>query len=534
MGGGNSARPGQQPYQQPNIYQQQQQGQPQFQQQGQPQYLNAQATGYPGQLQPQHTAFQNPLQQQQQSQNLSQQSQLSSQPTQQQYTQYGISQPSQPQSNPSFQQPAPLISQQTAFQPQQQQQFQQQQQPAIQQQQAPQPTGLSSSQMASSFMSSSSNQASASSSKPQGSKIPNIRLSFITASDQAKFEQLFKSATGDKQAISGDQARDILMRSKLQGESLAQVWTLADTTKSGQLLFPEFALAMYLCSLRLTGKELPATLPEKVRNEVSSMVDIISFGIPDEKPLPPIKSNAPDFFDSRTDSRSPPAIQQPQPQQSNLSILQTLNSQPTGMMPQMTGYQQGQFIQNQQTGLPIQQTGFQSQGGYQGPRPPMPPIPTGYESQIAPLSSQPTGLPGQWGFVNAPATGLPNIDALHHQMMPQAGRSGGFSSAGLSGNATIPWAVTKDEKKIYDEIFKAWDGFGKGFIGGDQAIEIFGQSGLNKSDLEKVWTLSDPNNRGKLNTDEFAVAMHLIYRKLNNYPIPARLPPELTPPCLKE
>jgi len=36
-----------------------------------------------------------------------------------------------------------------------------------------------------------------------------------------------------------------------------------------------------------------------------------------------------------------------------------------------------------------------------------------------------------------------------------------------------------------------------------------------------------------LNTDEFAVAMHLIYRKLNNYPIPARLPPELTPPSTR-
>jgi hypothetical protein len=292
---------------------------------------------------------------------------------------------------------------------------------------------------------------------------------------------------------------------------------------------------MYLCNLKLNGKTMPSTLPEKVKNEVGSMVDIISFGVPeDSKPLPTIQSNAPDFFDSRNSNKSPPLIQQPQPQQSNTSLLASLQAQPTGFMPQMTGYP-GQ-MQMQQTGLAPQQTGYPGMPqptGYNGPRPPMPPMPTGYASNVAPLNAQPTGIPGQWGLVNTPATGLPNIDALHRQMMPQAGRDSGFSTVGLVGNATIPWAVTKDEKKIYDDIFRAWDGMGKGYVSGDQAIEIFGQSGVDKPELERVWTLSDPTNRGRLNMDEFAVAMHLIYRKLNGYPVPNRLPPELTPPSTR-
>jgi hypothetical protein len=176
--------------------------------------------------------------------------------------------------------------------------------------------------------------------------------------------------------------------------------------------------------------------------------------------------------------------------------------------------------------------------GYTGPRPPMPPMPTGFGSNLSPsqtggLVAQPTGIPGQWGFVNAPASGLPNIDALKQQLMPQPGREGGFSAAGLSGNASIPWAITKEEKKIYDDLFRAWDGLHKGFIGGDTAIEIMGQSGLARNDLEAIWTLADPHNRGRLNMDEFAVAMHLIYRKLNGYPVPNRLPPELIPPSTR-
>jgi hypothetical protein len=288
---------------------------------------------------------------------------------------------------------------------------------------------------------------------------------------------------------------------------------------------------MYLCNLKLTGKDLPNSLPERVKNEVSSMVDIISFGVGDEQSSRPTPaSNAPRFDESSH-------IQQPQPQASNSQLLSSLVSQPTafgqqpmGMQPQPTGFQQPQ------------PTGFgQAPGGYNGPRPPMPPMPTGFGSSLtpgqtgmAPLNAQPTGMPGQWGLVNNPASGLPNIEALASRMMPQTGREGGsHTTVGLTGNATIPWAITKGEKKLYDDTFRAWDGMGKGYISGSQALEIFGQSGLPKPDLERVWTLSDSADRGRLNLDEFAVAMHLIYRKLNGYPIPARLPPELVPPSTR-
>ena len=343
----------------------------------------------------------------------------------------------------------------------------------------------------------------------------------------------------------------ILVSPKLLGADLSRV--LSDTTKSGQLLFPEFALAMYLCNLKLVGKDLPQALPERIANEVSSMVDIISFGVPDDRPQALPRSNAPNF-DSPSRSTSSPNIQQPQPQASNSQLLTQLTSQPTGFAsqyipPQLTGLpQQPTGLTSQQSAFRPQATGFQqvpqapSYSGLQPPQPPMPPIPTGFNSNLPqsqtnthppPLNAQPTGAPGQWGFVNSPASGLPNIDALHQRMMPQPGREGGFTTAGLSGSATVPWAVTKDEKKIYDHLFTAWDGFNKGFIGGDVAIEVMEQSGLEKSDLEKIWTLSDPGNRGRLDKDEFAVAMHLIYRKLNGYPVPNRLPPELVPPSTR-
>lgn len=289
---------------------------------------------------------------------------------------------------------------------------------------------------------------------------------------------------------------------------------------------------MYLCNLRLVNKPLPTSLPDNVKNEVSSMVDIINFSIADEANSA-AATNASDF--ARQATPTPPTIQAPQPLSNNSQLLQ---AQMTGFPSQPTGFPGQQGLQSQQTGFPGGLNNPQPTG-YTGPRPPMPPMPTGFVGGLspataAPLNAQPTGQPGQWGLVNAPASGLPNIDALHARMMPQAGREQqSYTTTGLSGNAVIPWAITKDEKRRYDELFRAWDGLHKGFIGGDQAIEIMGQSGLEKTDLERIWTLSDNGNKGRLDLDEFAVAMHLIYRKLNGYPIPNTLPPELIPPSTR-
>ena len=470
-------------------------------------------------------------------------------PSQQQYT--GYSGPVPHQNHPQAPQQQPQYTGYLSPQQQPPQQAPNQQtshigQPALQ---MPQKTGQTSSEIAASFSSTPAATPPAPPVPNAGAKIPKIRLSFLTATDQAKFEQLFKSAVGGGQALDGEKVKDLLVRSKLPGTDLVKIWTLSDTTKSGQLLFPEFALAMYLCNLKIVGKELPQSLPEKIRNEVSSMVDIISFGVPDDRPQAPPRTNAPNFD---VPSSLAQGIQQPQPQASNSQLLSQITSQPTGFAsqyipPQPTGLGGQQQFQQQSTGLQQpQQIAYQQNPkatGYQGPRPPMPQILASYGPNLSPsqtgmpsampLNAQPTGRPGQWGLVNAPATGLPNIETLQQRMMPQPGREGGYTTAGLSGSATVPWAVTKDEKRIYDELFKAWDGFKKGFIGGDAALEVMGQSGLPKADLEKIWTLSDPGNRGRLDMDEFAVAMHLIYRKLNGYPVPNQLPPELVPPSSK-
>ena len=168
LGGVNNARPGASQYGQS------------FSQAGQQQQLsNGFAPGAP--LQQQYTGF--PSQNQQQNLQAPQQQQ------QPQYTGY----------------PQQFSQASASHGPQQQQQQQYQTgQPQQQHQQfTPQKTGQTSSQIAASFSSTPAQTSGASQQPASGTKIPKIRLSFLTATDQAKFEQLFKSAVGDGQALDG-------------------------------------------------------------------------------------------------------------------------------------------------------------------------------------------------------------------------------------------------------------------------------------------------------------------------------------------
>lgn len=116
---------------------------------------------------------------------------------QQQYTGY----PSQghPQGfQPLQQQQQPQYA---GFTPQSQQQFQ----PSLPSQSpvAPKQTGQTSSQIAQSFQTTPAATPSVPQPLTNSSKIPKIRLSFLSAQDQAKFEQLFKSAVGTEQSLDG-------------------------------------------------------------------------------------------------------------------------------------------------------------------------------------------------------------------------------------------------------------------------------------------------------------------------------------------
>lgn len=194
-----------------------------------------------------------------------------------------------------------------------------------------------------------------------------------------------------------------------------------------------------------------------------------------------------------------------------------LRAQPTGFMPQQTGFAP------QPTGFggagrgmppvpPVPQQFQQQQSQFRAPPPP-PPMPQSQFQTGAPsfLSAQPTGFPPGGRLLSQPtgmsplmpqATGImdPRLMLMQNTFLPNAPNfAGGMPAGGQSlqqsfnqtnqerGKPRMSWALTKAEKKNYDQIFRAWDQQGSGFISGQVALEVFGQSGLEKNDLARIW-----------------------------------------------
>ncbi|CAG8808099.1 20421_t:CDS:2, partial [Racocetra persica] len=169
---------------------------------------------------------------------------------------------------------------------------------------------------------------------------------------QVEFEKLYIQGVTGGRYLTGEGARGILLRSKLPSDALAKIWTLSNVTANEYLTFPEFALAMYLTSLKLKGQELPNKLPDSIFNEQ---------------------------------------------QFSGLSMV--------------------------------------------------------------PSVSQYSSVPANSGI-----SVMPGMVPFTQRMMPQQNPQQQYSTAGLQGNAKIPWAVTQEEKNQYRAIFRQWDSTGLGYL----------------------------------------------------------------------
>ncbi|KAL1730302.1 hypothetical protein EV714DRAFT_211293 [Schizophyllum commune] len=149
----------------------------------------------------------------------------------------------------------------------------------------------------------------------------------------------------------------------------------------------------------------------------------------------------------------------------------------------------------------------------------------GFPPQPSPLHQQYTGQrPIQPNMTGNRVVSTPSL--------PARPAAAAFGSQAF-GTAQPAWDVTPTEKANSDKFFDGLDTAKLGYIEGDVAVPFMLQSNLPEDDLARVWDLADINNDGRLNRDGFAIAMHLIQKKLAGQEIPATLPPTLIPPSMR-
>ncbi|KAI4486108.1 hypothetical protein M0804_006597 [Polistes exclamans] len=97
-----------------------------------------------------------------------------------------------------------------------------------------------------------------------------------------------------------------------------------------------------------------------------------------------------------------------------------------------------------------------------------------------------------------------------------------------------PWVVSAEDQIAADKLFLQADMDMDGFVSGLEIKDVFLQSGLPQPVLAHIWGLCDTCQSGKLNKEQFALAMWLIKQKLRNIDPPTTLKPEMVPPSLRK
>lgn len=186
------------------------------------------------------------------------------------------------------------------------------------------------------------------------------------------------------------------------------------------------------------------------------------------------------------------------------------------------------------------------------------PVPPVLPVDMIPLSKRVRGssLPGAVPVLPAvppilPVAGLPSaltnisgpaLPVLPGPVLPSVAVPGFTTTAvpivpgmptGRNSPVSAKWVVTAAEKAQYDEMFVRADGDMDGFVNGAEIKDIFLQSGLPQLVLAHIWTLCDSRTAGKLNSEQFALAMYLVQQTLKGIEPPAQLSPDMIPPSMR-
>ncbi|WAQ92186.1 hypothetical protein PtA15_16A92 [Puccinia triticina] len=151
-----------------------------------------------------------------------------------------------------------------------------------------------------------------------------------------------------------------------------------------------------------------------------------------------------------------------------------------------------------------------------------PPIP-GSLSNSSPLRQSSTGSMIRPQYTGRSASGAPSA-------LPS-----GISSI-ISSPTALAWDISSTELAQSNIYFDSLDTNRLGYITGDRAVPFMMESKLPGEILARIWDLADIRGEGKLNREEFAVAMRLIQDTLAGgaESLTAKLAPGMVPPSLRE
>ncbi|TFK42793.1 hypothetical protein BDQ12DRAFT_676809 [Crucibulum laeve] len=390
-----------------------------------------------------------------------------------------------------------------------------------------------------------------------------------TPAELAIVSQIFAQSDPQKLGVlTGDVAVRVFTGAKLPSTVLGEIWNIADEDNKGWLPKRGVAIAVRLIGHAQNGEKVTTALlnkpgPLPVIEGVSTVSQHnTGMSVPKSPPpgFPPLTPQDKAKFNNLFAKSGPSNglltgekardifVKSKLPNDKLLQIWNLADTQDRGALDSVDfaigmyfiqGLMSGQitFIpSNLPPGLYQQAGGSPAQGSIVSHM-------TGTGGSFSPMAStfsqrnqiQPQ-LTGQAQPLQPDYTGLSQSRAPTLPARPAAASGIGSSAFGgrpITNSSANQWDVTPTEKSNADRFFDDLDSQKRGYIEGDVAVPFMLESKLSGEVLAQIWDLSDINNDGRLTRDGFAVAVHLIQKKLAGGEIPAALPQSLVPPSMR-
>ncbi|KAL1837513.1 hypothetical protein VTJ49DRAFT_3680 [Mycothermus thermophilus] len=377
---------------------------------------------------------------------------------------------------------------------------------------------------------------------------PNLNL---TPEEKRVYGQLFRQADSDNVGVvTGDVAVKFFEKTRLDSRILGEIWQIADQENRGFLTPSGFGVALRLIGHAQAGRE---PVPE-LALQPGPLPKFEGINITPAPPPPPPPALQAQTTGAPGPIRIPPLTPEKVAQYAGLFERQNLQG---NLLP---GEAAKQIFEK--SGLPNDVLGriwmladTEQRGAL---------VLTEFVIAMHLLTSIKTGalralptilpaalyeaatrrphvgasLPRQQSPTTA-APVIPPVPAIPKQFSGQAPlqqmRTGSpLGRPPIAAQTTGDWLVTPGDKARFDQLFDDLDKSKKGFITGEEAVPFFSQSNLSEEVLAQIWDLADIRSEGRLNRDEFAVAMYLIrQQRTKREQLPATLPPALMPPSMR-
>uniref|UniRef100_A0A671WT35 Intersectin 2a n=1 Tax=Sparus aurata TaxID=8175 RepID=A0A671WT35_SPAAU len=318
----------------------------------------------------------------------------------------------------------------------------------------------------------------------------------ITPEERGKHDKQFDSLAPVLGYVSGEQARKFFLQSGLPPSVLAEIWNLADIDSDGKMDRLEFSIAMKLIKLKLQGRNLPSSLPIIMK----------------KSPVSNLASTIP--TSARFGMGSMPNLSV------GLSSMSTMSA-----MPILTPIPVNPLMHSVQPLMPTAMTlPLITSLGNSG-------LPNGNINLLTPpLRADHIIL-----LCHLPVGGYRDISKCLSFLSARSSNSSSTTSLASNSPKTgaSDWAVPQASRLKYRQQFNTLDKLMSGYLSGPQVRNALIASNLTQTQLATIWTLADVDKDGRLQGDEFILAMHLVDMAKTGRPLPLTLPQDLVPPSLR-